>query len=131
MIDKLIVLADELDKINEKEAADIVDKLVKAAVGDKLPPLEPEMNDFDEEEPTKADIEPLPPLKDLLEEQRQRLERTFGKDKAKNPVEKKKEDPRDLINSAVKLLVNAEPGQLEAEKEKIISLLEKARNSMH
>lgn len=130
MVDKLIALADELDKLGEKQAASMIDNLIKSAVGKGLPPLEPEANEFDDEEVTKTDIEPLPPLKDLLEEQRQKLERTFGKEKPKGVVPKK-DDPRDMINDVVKMLVNAEPHELEMVKERAISLLEKARNAMH
>jgi len=59
MIKELIVLADELDKCNEKEAADFIDKLVKSAAEDE-PPLQPlvpedEGSDFPEEK-TKVDF---------------------------------------------------------------------------
>lgn len=64
MIDQLIVLADELDKCGEKEAANTVDKLIKVAIGEAaepdLIPLSPEdiveENPFDTDEPTKVEF---------------------------------------------------------------------------
>ena len=61
MIKELIVLADELDKCDEKQAADIVDKLVKFAIEeelDTLPPLVPEADMVEEfeGEPTKVEF---------------------------------------------------------------------------
>lgn len=60
MINELVVLADELDKLGEREAADIIDKLVKTAIEpeEALKPLEPEDDWVDE--PTKTDLEPMP-----------------------------------------------------------------------
>ncbi len=62
MIKQLIVLADELDKCDEKEAANIVDKLIKHAAGEAelaepaLVPLVPEYEDEFIEEPTKVEF---------------------------------------------------------------------------
>ena len=57
MFKELIVLADELDKCGEKEAADFIDKLVKSAVSEEgieddlpLTPLVPEAKEEMEEE---------------------------------------------------------------------------------
>lgn len=66
MLKELIVLADELDKCNEKQAADFVDKLIKRAMGEEEdPPLtpltpqgqdEPFIEDDFPEEPTKVEF---------------------------------------------------------------------------
>lgn len=63
MIKELIVLADELDKCLEKQAADIVDDLIKKALEEEDPPLPPLVpqgpdfgEDFENEEPTKVEF---------------------------------------------------------------------------
>jgi hypothetical protein len=128
MLKELVVLADELDNCGEKEAADIVDNLAKTAIEKNMPPLQPQQDDF-EDVPTRVDFEPLPPLRELLDEQQQRIDRTFSKEKGKEPAHKK-EDPRDMVSEAIKLLRGGSD-TIETHKERIISLLEKVKNSMH
>jgi len=64
MINELVVLADELDKLGEKEAADFVDNLIKHAAEEELLPLEPEMYEFDNDSPTgrKTKVDKAPEL---------------------------------------------------------------------
>lgn len=65
MINQLIVLADELDKCGEKQAADAVDKMIKTAIEEEaellppLTPIDPDMEPFEEfvEEPTKVEFD--------------------------------------------------------------------------
>lgn len=84
MIKELIVLADELDKCNEKEAADFIDKLVKSAIKEQA-------TDEWDDIPTRVDpiaqgLEPLPSLRELQEERRRKMESKQNKPEKRTPT---------------------------------------------
>ena len=127
MLKELIALSNELDKCGEKQAADIIDNLItKLAEGP-----EDEWEDIPTVvDPVAQGLEPLPPLAELQEERRKKME---SKAPQKKEMPRVVENPADSASKLYSLLGlgDQDPSSWdEAKKEEVKKLLHQLGKSL-